>query len=93
MYRTTVKLAILVVITTLSISCKTKAQTTDTNVEKRQQKSPNGQPPSVQEIFAKMDTNKDGRLVKAEVKGPLQRDFSKIDSNRDGFITRKELAK
>ncbi len=99
MYRTTVKLALFCVIATLSISCKTKAQTTDTTtVEKREQqrgqeRPKNGQRPSVEELFAKMDTNKDGKLAKTEVKGPLQKDFAKIDSNGDGFISAEELEK
>jgi len=92
MYRTTVKIVLFLFITMLSISCKTKAQSTDTNGEKREQKRPNGPRPSVKEIFAKLDTNKDEKLGKAEVKGPLQRDFKKIDSNGDGFITKQELA-
>lgn len=99
MYRTTVKLALFCVIATLSISCKTKAQTTDTTtVEKREQQRgqerPNGkQPPSTDEMFAQMDANKDGKLAKTEVKGGLQKDFAKVDTNGDGFITKEELEK
>lgn len=48
------------------------------------------QPPSIDEIF-KMDTNKDGKLSKSELKGPLLNDFSRVDSNNDGFISRTEL--
>ncbi len=93
MYRTTLKLAIFCLISTLSISCKTKAQTTDTNVEKREQKQERGKRPNPEEMFAQMDTNKDGKLSKTEVKGPLQKDFSKIDTNGDGFISKEELEK
>ena len=99
MYRTTVILAFFFVITTLSISCKTKAQTTDTNVQKseqrqeRAQRGEKGQRPNPAEMFIQMDANKDGRLSKTEVKGPLQKDFSKIDTNGDGFITKEELEK
>ena len=53
----------------------------------------NGGPPSVDELFAQMDSNKDGKLSTAEVKGPLANDFAKIDTNSDGFITKAELAK
>lgn len=96
MYRTTVKLAFFFIIATLSMSCKTKAQTTDTNVEKREQKQEKGQRgqrPNPQEMFTQMDVNKDGKLSKKEVKGPLQKDFSKIDTNADGFLTKEELEK
>ncbi len=54
---------------------------------------PNGGPPTVDELFVQMDSNKDGKLSKTEVKGPLTNDFSKIDSNKDGFITKEELEK
>ena len=54
---------------------------------------PNGGPPSTDELFAQMDSDKDGKLSKAEVKGPLANDFAKIDLNSDGFITKEELNK
>jgi len=56
---------------------------------------PEGQqagPPSFSQLLAEMDANKDGKLSKAEVKGPLASDFSKIDADDDGFITESELA-
>ena len=49
-------------------------------------------PPSIDKVF-EMDTNKDGKLSKAEVKGPLLEDFAKIDTNSDGFLTRVEVEK
>jgi Ca2+-binding EF-hand superfamily protein len=49
--------------------------------------------PSVDEIFSKMDANKDGKLSKEEVRGPLQNDFAKIDTDGDGFISKEELNK
>lgn len=49
--------------------------------------------PTIEELFKKMDTNKDGKLSKKEVKGPLKDDFAKIDLDKDGFITKKELKK
>jgi hypothetical protein len=52
-----------------------------------------GKPLSVSDLFKKMDANKDDKLSKNEVKGPLSNDFAKIDVNKDGFITRDELEK
>lgn len=42
-------------------------------------------------LIKEMDTDNDGMLSKAEVKGPLANDFSKIDSNSDGKISLTEL--
>ena len=43
------------------------------------------------ELMTKMDANKDGKLSKDEVKGPLSNDFDKIDTNEDGYISLEEL--
>lgn len=48
-------------------------------------------PPNFAELLTEMDTNKDGKLSKAEVKGPIQKDFDTIDSNNDGFIVKSEF--
>ena len=45
------------------------------------------------DLFQKMDSNKDNKLSKVEVKGPLADHFSGIDKNKDGFITKDELKK
>lgn len=50
-------------------------------------------PPTAEEAIKQMDTNKDGKLAKDEVKGPLKDDFSKIDADKDGYITLEELKK
>lgn len=68
-------------------------------VEAEQHGPPNGQQnsqggrPEASQIIEQMDANKDGKLSKNEVKGPIAEDFSKIDANQDGFITREELEK
>jgi len=49
--------------------------------------------PSIEQLFAHMDANKDGLLSKEEVKGPLANDFSKIDLNEDGFLSKEEIEK
>jgi len=59
-----------------------------------QQGLPNGaqgQKPSITDLMNQMDTNNDGKLSKAEVKGPLSDQFSKVDVNSDGFISKQEL--
>ncbi len=39
-----------------------------------------------------MDANKDSKLSKDEVKGPLAQDFDNLDTNKDGFLTKEEMA-
>lgn len=59
-----------------------------------QQGPPNGeqgQRPSITDLMHLMDANKDGKLSKDEVKGPLSDEFSEIDKNKDGFISKEEL--
>lgn len=55
------------------------------------QEKPQGGPPDVEEMFVKMDSNKDGKLSLEEVKGPLKKDFDKIDKNQDGFLSKEEV--
>jgi len=50
-----------------------------------------GQRPTSDQIIAQMDANKDGKLSKSEVKGPLENDFSSVDTNNDGFLTKEEI--
>ncbi|WP_232313022.1 Lcl domain-containing protein [Enterovibrio coralii] len=40
-----------------------------------------------------LDSNKDGKLSYAEVRGPLQRDFEKFDANQDGYLSESEMPK
>jgi len=58
-----------------------------------QDEGPKGPPPSVDQIFEKLDTDKDEKISLKEVKGPLKNDFDKIDLDEDGFITKEELEK
>lgn len=76
----------LVVVATVTISCKSNEQTTS-----RPQQRNRNQRPSTEELFTKMDSNKDNLLSKNEVKGPLEKMFSEIDTNDDGFISKTEL--
>ncbi|WP_083932940.1 EF-hand domain-containing protein [Gillisia sp. CAL575] len=50
-------------------------------------------PPRAKEILKELDTSKDGKLSKEEVRGQLKKDFKKIDPDEDGFISKKELEK
>jgi Ca2+-binding EF-hand superfamily protein len=50
-------------------------------------------PPTFNDLLEKMDTDKNGKLSKNEVRGPLKEIFNKIDSNEDGFISKKEFEK
>jgi len=50
-------------------------------------------PPTPEVLIKEMDTNKDGKLSKGEVKGPLKNDFDKVDLNKNGFLSLEELKK
>ena len=47
-------------------------------------------PPSVEQIFKVMDRNKDGKLTKAEFRGPAHV-FTSADKDVDGEVTRAEM--
>lgn len=89
------------IIVTLSIlailsSCKTTDDTTEPiGPEGRRggQGGERGERPNPEELIAKMDSNKDGKLSKEEIKGPLGEKFNEVDTNNDGFITLEELKK
>ena len=44
----------------------------------------------VEDSFDKLDTNKDGKLSKAEAAGKKGLDFAKADTNHDGSLDRAE---
>ncbi|MUU78228.1 YHYH protein [Winogradskyella endarachnes] len=75
------------IIAALLISCKQAVKTENDIPNNRSQ---DGRP-NVSELISEMDANKDGKLSKSEVHGPLSNDFSKIDSDNDGFLTKNEL--
>ncbi len=50
------------------------------------------EPPNFAQILKEMDSNKDGKLSKDEVKGPLKDGFAKIDLDKDGFISETEFS-
>ncbi|PHR29168.1 MAG: hypothetical protein COA38_11695 [Fluviicola sp.] len=53
---------------------------------------PSGEGPSPDRLFAEFDRNKDGRLSKDEVRGPIEQDFDHLDKNNDGYLTIDELS-
>ena len=48
---------------------------------------------SPKEFFARMDANKDGKLGKDEVRGPLSENFARVDADSDGAISEEEFSK
>ena len=58
-----------------------------------QERGKEQKPPTIEELFSDLDSNKDEKLSKKEVKGPIKDDFDKIDVNKDGFLTKEELKK
>ncbi|MCH3884880.1 EF-hand domain-containing protein [Tenacibaculum aquimarinum] len=93
MKREILKTVLIVLLGTATLtSCKSTTET-ENNTSKRQQqdRQRGGERLSTDQIFAQMDTNKDGKLSKTEVKGPLAKGFSDIDKNEDGYISKEEL--
>lgn len=45
----------------------------------------------VSRIFRRLDTDRDGKISRAEARGNLKKYFDEIDTNKDGFIDRAEL--
>src|SRR5947209_1995110 len=58
-----------------------------------QDKGPGGEQVErfVNKLLAQLDTDKDGKISKAEAKGPLAANFDRVDRNMDGFLDRAEL--
>lgn len=75
-------------------ACSQKTTAADSNSPPRsnqQARQPRGERPQFADLLAEMDGNKDGKLAKAEVQGPLQDNFSDIDKDGDGFISEAEF--
>lgn len=86
-------------------SCKSSKTVTDNTsnttqsdaVENRTQQRPGGGERGQRggrdrgEMFTRMDVNKDGKLTKDELRGPMVDRFEVIDTNKDGSISLEEL--
>lgn len=94
MKMSTMKWGLLILISSQFTSCKSDVKLTNNggalNEEKLVQLEKKGRP-SIDEIFEIMDTDKNGLLAQAELKGPIENDFFSIDTNNDGFISKEEL--
>ena len=49
------------------------------------------QPPSIEQVFARLDANASGGISVDEAEGPLERHFDQIDTDGNGQITSTEL--
>jgi Ca2+-binding EF-hand superfamily protein len=74
-----------------TIGCSSQKTTTTNDQRQASRQGQRGERPTTEEMFSKMDANKDGKLSTSEAKGSLQKDFSKIDTDGDGFISKTEL--
>ncbi|WP_283641930.1 EF-hand domain-containing protein [Croceibacter atlanticus] len=81
-------LAMLAMVFSLGLTSVTCAQSQRGN-DRNERK----EPPTYANLLKEMDKNDDGKLAKAELKGPLKNDFKKIDTNEDGFISEEEFKK
>ncbi|MEQ8416635.1 MAG: hypothetical protein RIB71_19290 [Imperialibacter sp.] len=86
-----------IALATVACASQKKQASTDKQSAPRQQAGSQqggrqqGGPPSFSQLLTEMDANKDGKLAKSEVKGPLIDNFSKIDADNDAFLTEAEL--
>jgi Ca2+-binding EF-hand superfamily protein len=66
-----------------------------TTVQSFAQEQRDSNKPKRENMFAKLDTDADGKLSKVEAdkaeKGKLKENFAAIDANKDGFIDKPEL--
>lgn len=78
--------------TSTETASSSREQEPNQNSQREQGERPQqGERPNVDELFTKMDVNKDGKLSADEVQGPLKDDFSKIDTDGDGFLSKEEV--
>lgn len=74
-------------------SCKSSKEVVEQDDVSVERRSNGKERPNVDQMFTKMDVNKDGLLAKSEIKGRLAENFDTIDTNKDGFISKEEMEK
>ena len=55
------------------------------------QPQPGAQPHSMTDAFMMLDSDKDGKVSKAEFLAPYEKRFARMDSNSDGVVDRAEI--
>jgi hypothetical protein len=96
MLKNSLKIAAAICLSVIAFACtstKTIAQNQEPSHQKREGRPPQGEKPKFADLLTKMDKDKNGKLSKSEIEGPLKNDFEKIDANKDGFITEAEFKK
>lgn len=88
------KVILAITISGLFFACKSSKNTsTSTNTGNTSQTAEAARKGSVQKgsKFDEMDTNNDGRISRAEARGPIKDRFNAIDTNGDGMLSRSEM--
>jgi hypothetical protein len=49
--------------------------------------------PDPKQLIQRMDRDEDGKVSRAEARGPMQQRFDSLDADEDGFVTEAELKK
>lgn len=90
-------------ITMFMVSCASQKDKKDTDnqrpvnqqgtVGQQQGRQQQGGPPSFAQLLSELDANKDGKLEKSEMKGPLENEFTKLDTDEDGYLSESEFKK
>jgi hypothetical protein len=96
MLKNSLKIAAAICLSVMAFACtstKTIAHNQEPSHQKREGRPPQSEKPKFADLLTKMDKDKNGKLSKSEIEGPLKNDFEKIDANKDGFITEAEFKK